>query len=88
MEHELARVSLFKCKKCGTRMFLQDCRGHMDRHGIHTNGNLKKFFVEGPKDTPTRPGSDWKSIAGPPRKPKAPNPKDNVEAEVDDVLVN
>jgi hypothetical protein len=53
-------VALFTCKKCGVRMFWQDCRGHMDRHGIATNGDLNKHFRRGLKDTPPRPGSDFR----------------------------
>jgi len=55
-------VCLFRCKLCGTRMFWRDCRGHMDRHGIATNGDLRSYFTRGPKNVPARPGAHYQPI--------------------------
>lgn len=54
---EIDKVSLYRCKHCRARMFMDDCAGHLERHEILAEPkDLRKHFVRGRKDTPCRPG--------------------------------
>jgi len=67
-------VALFKCKMCGARLFFRDCKGHLERHGIHANGDTRTYFVRGKRDTYEHPGGDWKSLRQVHRSGAAVNP--------------
>lgn len=54
-------VSLYRCKKCGIRVFERDAIGHLRRHG-YSEENWRGRFVKGKKDTSDRPGSRYTPI--------------------------
>lgn len=56
-------VHLFRCKDCGVRVFEQDAKGHLERHGISgVNGDWRTYFVRGKRDTFKRPGDHYKPM--------------------------
>ena len=59
MGGEANLVALYRCKQCGVRLFEQDTKGHLERHGTHANGNWREFFVRGKKDTFDKPGGSY-----------------------------
>ena len=57
MGDDVKLVCLFKCKQCGVRMYEQDTKGHLERHGLTgVNGNWKTYFARGKKTQHSRPG--------------------------------
>lgn len=62
MAFEISLVCLFRCRICGTRVFEKDMHGHLERHGIYANGDTKKYFVRGRRDTPAKPGYHHKHL--------------------------
>lgn len=55
-------VCLYRCNLCHTRMFERDMRGHLERHSIHANGDARTYFVRGRRDTPDKPGGNWRPM--------------------------
>jgi hypothetical protein len=68
----VALEPLFRCKTCSVRVFWRDAAGHMLRHGVETNGDLRKYFAKGPAIIPSVPGSLWKPNPRKKTKPKRP----------------
>jgi len=56
MAYEIRLVCLYRCKHCGTRLFDHDIKGHLERHGVYANGDSRKHFLRGRRDTPEKPG--------------------------------
>lgn len=55
-------VCLYRCNLCNTRMFERDMHGHLERHGIYANGSTRTYFTRGRRDTPSRPGGNWRPM--------------------------
>jgi hypothetical protein len=57
---EAILVALFRCKKCGCRVFEKDAHGHLERHGLTgVNGNWRTYFAKGKKDQHAQPGGNY-----------------------------
>jgi hypothetical protein len=59
MGGEANLVALYRCKQCGVRLYEKDTHGHLERHGVHANGNWREFFTRGRKDTFDKPGGSY-----------------------------
>ena len=59
---EIELVCLYRCKMCDSRLFERDMHGHLERHGIYANGSTRDYFVRGRRNTPGRPGGNWKPL--------------------------
>ena len=62
LAYEIQLVCLFRCKICGVRVFEHDIQRHLGTHGIYANGESRKYFSRGPRDTPEKPGYHHKSL--------------------------
>ena len=62
MPYEIQLVCLYRCKSCGIRVFEEDMQGHLKHHGIYANGETRKYFARGARDTPQKPGFHHKQI--------------------------
>lgn len=72
MGDEVSLVALFKCKECGVRLYEQDTKGHLERHGLEgINGNWREYFTRGRKDQPNKPGDRYAPIYKKPKKKPA-----------------
>lgn len=59
MPNEL--VSLYRCKICGARMFIERTGGHLESHGLPSD-LVADYFESGPKDTFRRPGGNLNGL--------------------------
>lgn len=59
-------VSLYICRKCSVRMFLQDCAGHFHRCYSLPQAEYQavpsRFFIRGPRTQHARPGDGYLSV--------------------------
>ncbi len=78
---------MFRCKRCGVRMFERDCAGHLYRHGLQvTPGKVASHFEMGPVTARSRPGDGVKPLYYQHGKKKArPAPVAELDPDVDDL---
>jgi len=77
MGDEVCLVALYRCKECGVRLYEQDTKGHLERHGHQgINGNWREFFTRGRKDTANRPGDRYSPIYRKSKKSERSKPRD------------
>ena len=62
MSYEIQLVCLYRCRICGVKIFEADVKGHLERHGIHANGESRTYFTRCRKNTPASPGYHHQQI--------------------------
>ena len=61
MSKEATMVCLYRCRKCGVRLFEKDAPSHTERHGLDAR-KWRSFFIRGKRDTWSRPGMHHKPL--------------------------